>query len=379
MEDLALQTSKEVNRSASEPPWLAQPCQGVAEWRTDVAQLRRESLRLRHQAGCWRGMQAAAEQPIAALEYEVAQPRGEDRELQAELFGRQSESSSPTDRSHHPDEPDAAARPRPRGQRHDRPGPKRRDYRHRPAREELQQQPPTQRICPTRGRPLTICGAEVSEQVEIETHVDRRVILRRRYPRACRPPGPRTVTAPVVPKLIPEGRSGVSVRVGILLDKFAAQRPTERRLQSWRRLGLDLSAGTVAAGLHRSESLLRGPYDALVARDRQSAYHQADETRWLVFVTKDGKIGHGRWLRVFGGADTVVYVLDPSRSHTVPEAHFPDDARGVLNAMERRWRPPALGRENLTDRDRSGVAGSPRCRWRSWPRWKCGGSIRDRG
>jgi hypothetical protein len=57
------------------------------------------------------------------------------------------------------------------------------------------------------------------------------------------------VTAPPLPKLIPKSRLGVSVWVEILLDKFADQRPTERLLGQWRRLGLDLSAGTVAGGL----------------------------------------------------------------------------------------------------------------------------------
>ncbi len=61
-----------------------------------------------------------------------------------------------------------------------------------------------------------------------------------------------------------------------------------------------------------------------------SAFHQADETRWLVFVAKEGKVGHGWWLWVVGTAEVVVYILDPSRSHAVPETHFPENARGVL-------------------------------------------------
>ena len=109
---------------------------------------------------------------------------------------------------------------------------------------------------------MIACGAEVSEQLEIETEVDRRVIRRRRYQRTCRCPGPRTVAAPAVPKLIPKGRLGVSIWVEILLDKFATQRPTERLLGSWEWLGLDLSAGTVTDGLHRLEPLFRGLYEA---------------------------------------------------------------------------------------------------------------------
>jgi len=131
---------------------------------------------------------------------------------------------------------------------------------------------------------LTACVAEVSEQVEIEIEAYRRLIRRRRYQRTCHCPGPRTVTAPAVPELIPKGRLGASVRVEILHDKFATQRPTERLLQSWRRLGLNLSAGTVTEGLHRLEPLFVGLYKALITRNRQTAFHQADETRWLVFV-----------------------------------------------------------------------------------------------
>jgi transposase len=330
MEDLVLQPLKEVDWSASEPPWLAQLRQEMVELRTEVAQLRRENLELRQQAGYWRSQHAAAKLRIAELEHELASLRGENRKLQDQLFGRKSETSAATDRSNHLDDPDNTPPPRPRGQQRDRPGPKRRDYSHLPVREDVRDLPEPQRICPTCGRPLIACGAEVSEQLEIETEVYRRVIRRRRYQRTCRCPGPRTVTAPAVPKLIPKGHFGVSIWVEILLGKFATQRPTERLLGSWEWLGLDLSAGTVSEGLRRLEPLFRGLYEALITRNRQSVFHQADETRWLVFVDTPGKTGHGWWLWAFGSADTVVYVLDPSRSHEVPESHFPADARGVL-------------------------------------------------
>ncbi len=55
-----------------------------------------------------------------------------------------------------------------------------------------------------------------------------------------------------------------------------------------------------------------------------------DETRWLVFVETEGKQGHRWWLWVFNGEDTVVYVLDPYRSHDVPEGHFTAGVRVVL-------------------------------------------------
>jgi transposase len=171
---------------------------------------------------------------------------------------------------------------------------------------------------------------EDSEQIEIEVCAYRRVIHRRRYRRTCTCEGPNIVTAPVGPKLIPKGRYGVSVWVEVLLDKYFSYRPTERLLASWRLLDLDLAPGTVADGLQRLEVLLKPIYAALQERNQQGDLHQADETRWPVFVILEGKEGYGWWLWVSLSHDTVVYLLDPSRSHKVPENHYQVDSRGVL-------------------------------------------------
>jgi transposase len=101
-------------------------------------------------------------------------------------------------------------------------------------------------------------------------------------------------------------------------------------LEQWRRHDLDLAAGTVADGLQRLGPLFTPVYDALKERNGQGYYHLADETRWYVFIDAEGKSNHGWWLWAFSSVDTVVYVLDPSRSHTVPEAHYPETVEGVL-------------------------------------------------
>lgn len=130
------------------------------------------------------------------------------------------------------------------------------------------------------------------------------------------------MTAPAPGKLIAKSRYGVSVWVEILLDKFVSQRPTERLLEQWQLRGLDLAAGTVTGGLQRLEPLLAPLYEALIARQRQADYWQGDETRWRVFVETEGKVGHQWWLWVFLSADTVVFVLDVSRSRRVPQDHL---------------------------------------------------------
>jgi transposase len=264
------------------------------------------------------------------LEQENEQLKGEIRKLQAERFGRRSEKQSSSDRSNELDDPTNAKPKRPRGRQPGQPAPRRRDYSHLPVREQFIELPEAKQVCPWCGQPLKACGSEDSEQLEIEIMVFRRVIHRRRAQRACDCPGPRTVTAPPAAKLIPKSLLGVSVWVEILLDKFASYRPTQRLLEQWRLLGLDLASGTITDGLHRLEPLFAPVLDALLRRNRQSPYQQADETRWLVFVEQQGKVGFGWWLWVFNSDESVVYLLDASRSHQVPEGHYPEQARGVL-------------------------------------------------
>lgn len=331
MEDLLLIAELDTACPPSVGQMLEQLLQEVAELRGEVTQLRRENLELRQQAGYWKGQHAQAVKRIERLQLDVEHLRGENRKLQSQAFGRKTEKDASQDRSNVLEgEDETATAPKSRGQRRGRPGPQRRDYSHLPAQSEIHELPEAEQRCSHCGLPYTQCGSEDSEQLEIETIVYRRVIKRQRYQRTCGCAGPRTLTAPPPPKLIAKGLLGLSLWVEILLDKFTSHRPTERLLASWRLLGLDVAAGTVAGGLQQLEPLFTPVYTALQERNRQSSHLQADETRWLVFIEVEGKTGHRWWLWVFLGADTVVFVLDPSRSHTVPEQHLPSDGSHVL-------------------------------------------------
>jgi len=303
------------------------------ELRARVHGLERENLELRQQAGYWKSRHRDALNRVSALEQKVEQLEGEKRQLQADLFGRRSEAQPGNDRSNDLDDPrdDSQKTKRNRGQQPGNPGPKRRDYSHLPVRETLVELPPQQSVCAGCGLPLLpLSDTEDSEQIEIEVSAYRRVIHRRRYRRACTCDGPITLTAPPPPKLIPKGRYGISVWVEILLDKYFSYRPTERLLASLRLWGLDLAQGTVTDGLKQLEVLLRPIDAALKTRNSAGDLHQGDETRWRVFIAVEGKQGYGWWLWVVLGPDTVVYLLDARRSHTVPENHFRAESRGVL-------------------------------------------------
>jgi transposase len=303
----------------------------IVELRGEVAALRRENLELRRQVGYWKGMHARAVERIAALEVENEHLRGENRRLQQQLFGQKSEKQSRKDRSNHLDGLDEDPDGPPTGPKKQQKGPKRRDFSRLPAKPEVVELAEEERTCPGCGKPLReMTDTEDAEQVEIEVKAHRRVIQRRRYRKTCTCPGCQTITAPAPAKLIPKSLLGTSVWVEILLAKYLNHQPTERLLAAWELLGLDLAASTVNEGLQRLQPLFLPIYQALQERNRLSAYQQADETRWLVFVEKDGKQGHRWWLWVFNGEDTVVYVLDPYRSHDVPEGHFTAGIRVVL-------------------------------------------------
>ena len=307
--------------------------QEVCELRREDTDLRQQVRELRCEVGYWKSMHSRAVQRNKKLQAELDQAQAEIRQLKAERFGKQSEKQSATDRSNDLDDPQEQAAPKKkRGQQPGRPAPKRRDYSHLSEREEQIDLPDDAKICACCGKPLADLGySDDSEQIEIEITVYRRVVRRKRYRRTCDcADRPRTVTAPLPPKLLPKSIYGTSLWVHLLLEKFHLQRPMHRTIEQLRLLGLSLASGTINDGLKRIEPLFTPLYDAIRARHVQSAYFQADETRWKVFVEKAGKTGHLWWLWLFASEDSVVYVLDPSRSHDVPQSHFPDDVLGVM-------------------------------------------------
>jgi transposase len=305
-------------------------CPAVERLERALEQLQRD---FRREVGYWKSQHAKALQRIEQLQDELEQSRAQVRALQDKLFGRKTEKSAAGDRANDlfdPQEVTAAAKKR--GAQPGHVGHSRRDYSHLPVQEEFVALPEESLICPICGKPAAVMSdTEDSEVLEIDVRAHRRRVRRRRYRAACDcDPARRTLTAPPLPKLIPKGNYGISIWVLVLLDKYSSYRPTERLLAQLEQYDLDLPGGTINDGLQRIEPLLQPIYEALCRRNRQGDFHQADETRWLVFAVLDGKKGHGWWLWVILGTDTVIYLLDGSRSHEVPERHFGPEASGVL-------------------------------------------------
>src|SRR3954468_8496814 len=118
--------------------------QEMAGLRAEVQALQRENLELRQQVGYWKSRHRDALDRVTALEQRVEQLEGEKRQLQADLFGRRTETQPRNDRSNHLDDSrdDCQGPKRNRGQQPENPGPKRRDYSHLPVREAFLELPP---------------------------------------------------------------------------------------------------------------------------------------------------------------------------------------------------------------------------------------------
>src|SRR5512144_1055070 len=285
------------------------------------------------QAAYWRSMHRQALEREAQLQAEVDRLQALLRLREQQLFGRKTEAGAATAPTVPPANPGTAPPRRKRGPQRGRTGPKRRDQSHLPAVVGDHELPPEQCRCSRCGQPFDdFPGTEDSLILEVEARAHRRVIRRRRYRPTCSCAAhPGIVVAPPPPRLIPKSILGVSIRVDLLLDKYLFHRPTYRLLADWATHGLDLSAGTITDGLRCLAPLFEPVYEALVRRSQGQSLWHADETRWLVFATIEGKVGSRWYLWVFHAAEVVVFVLAAGRSHDVPEEHFgPVEGRGIL-------------------------------------------------
>jgi transposase len=308
--------------SCSAPPVPTEPCPVCPRLAAEFEPWR--------QAAYWQGMHQRAVQREQRLQQDNQALQARIRALEQRLFGRKTEHAATL--------PDAASGipspppPRPRGQQRGRPGPQRRDYTHLPVVEETLDVPTDQRQCPQCGQAFApFPGTDDSTVLEVEVRAHRRLLRRRRYRPTCGCGcNAGIITAPPPPKLLPKSLLGVSIWVRVLLDKYLFYRPTYRLLDDLATEGLPLSLGTITDGLQRLLLLLEPLYDALAARSRQQTLWHADETRWLVYASVEGKVGYRWYLWVFHGGDVVVFVLASGRAHDVPEEHLGPLAEGIL-------------------------------------------------
>ncbi len=194
-----------------------------------------------------------------------------------------------------------------------------------PRQEKFYELPEAERCCSQCGLPYAETTlTEDSEEIEVKVKAHVRRYRRKRYRQRCHCPGPKFITAPLPPKLIPKGKFTVTTWVKFLLDKYQAQIPVTRQLKQLEQIGLSVAKSTVSAGFRKLFDYLLPLYAHFLNYLRTARHLHADETSWRVFEEVAGKANHRWWLWVFASKQVgvVVFVIDPSRSANVPKKHL---------------------------------------------------------
>jgi transposase len=309
--------------TCSAPPLPTDPC--------PICPHLAEKFEPYRQAAYWKAQHQLALKRETKLQLRIAQLEAQLRLREQQLFGRKSETSKAPSDTANPTPTPAPAK-KPRGQQKGQPGHGRRDHSHLPEVLEVLDLPQDQCCCQDCGQPFAPhSGSEETTILEIDVRAHRRVIRRKRYRPTCdcgRNPG--IITAPPPPRLIPKSILGVSIWVTVLLDKYLFYRPTYRLLADLKTHDLDLPLGTLTDGLKQLEPLFKPLYAGLIDRNRNQTLWHADETRWHVFATVEGKVGYRWYLWVFHSSEVVVFVLAQGRSRTVPNEHLGMIEDGIM-------------------------------------------------
>ncbi len=255
------------------------------------------------------------------------------------LFGQSSEQSQRRTQSGSADEPEAGCPPaggggdqkRPRGQQPGSRGHGRRDYTHLATEEVVLDVPADARCCAECGIEFECVDSEFSEQIDWRVTITRIVYRRPRYRRRCGCPGSRSAIAPPAANVVPKGRFTPGFLARLLYDKYVLGLPLHRIVRGLAADGLEVSEGTLTGAMRLVWARLQPLVEAIAEHNKTAGHLHADETSWRVFADTPGKDGHKWWLWVFCAADSVVFVMDPTRSAAVLESHLGiDRADGKL-------------------------------------------------
>ena len=182
-------------------------------------------------------------------------------------------------------------------------------------------------------RCCSVCGmayklldrVEPSSLIELDMYITRLIYLRAMYVSACDCEGKKIHVAPAPKKLYPRTEIGTSLWVRLVVQKFLHGVPTNRTLKELKLLDLPLAAGTVVGGFKVISRLLDPLVSEILKHCQSAEIWNADETTWRVFDEEKMKW----WMWLFASNDAVVYVLDPSRSKSVPTEFFANSL-GIL-------------------------------------------------
>lgn len=199
--------------------------------------------------------------------------------------------------------------------------------------EVLHEIPADQTLCAHCGNPYARTGlTEDSYEYDVEFKLVRVKHRRKRMVRTCDCSAPKFITAPKPPQVIPKGKFSHTFLAHIIVMKYFFQIPLHRLAHMLWMRGLQVTESTFTENLRTLHDLLTPLYSRLVQINQSAEHWHVDETGWKVFTHTEQKSSFNWWLWVFASTQTVIYLVDPSRSASVLLKHFGKDAAGIVNS-----------------------------------------------
>lgn len=215
--------------------------------------------------------------------------------------------------------------------------------------------PADQKVCPKTQHPLTLIGAETSQQLDV-VPAKAQVIVTNRLKYACKGPccaggdeGTTIKAAPVQPQPIPKGIATANTLAWVACNKYVDGLPLYRVEELFRRMGIDVTRQTMAGWLVKLGEMLTPIINLMKDKLFESRVIYADETR-LQVLTGTGKAATALsyvWVLMRGGENgepnVVLYDLGPTRGHEVPlrllagyEGHLHTDGYEAYDTLEKK-------------------------------------------
>lgn len=288
-------------------------------------ELKQENYILKNKVGYWKKQHERARAREEELKKELALKDGKIKYLSNKLYRRKSEKDNSESEKEF-------TQKRKKGQQKGESIPEKRRYKNIEERPEIYELVESERECEICGKYfIEINNTDDSEVLEIEVKGYKRIIKRKKYKKGCDcKETKKLVTAPGPGKIIPKGKIGVSIWSIIIFEKYKLSIPITRILKKLKAYNLDIAKGTVGDGLKKISALFEPIYEKLEERSLLSNWWQADETRWRVFVKTKGKTNYNWYLWVFISEESIVYIIDPTRSAEVIEKHLGIIIEGIL-------------------------------------------------
>ena len=284
-----------------------------------ISILETRCLELKSSEGYWRAMHAKALIREKKLQQIIKEQKGQIKDLRNRVFGKKSEKKRSKKNNGKSKE---YGPKRPRGQQ---PGSKGHGFTEHPdlpikrEESEFSEHP----VCSKCGKLYIPSEDKETDRYEVQVKAHVRRIKRQSMIKGCTcKGGPKIVTAPMPPNVIPKSPYGISIWEAVLITKFQYSQPTNRLLNQYAELGLNISPGTIAGGLKKLQPLFQPVYDALYNRQMSEDMFHNDESGWKVFENVDGKIGNRWWLWVSRSESVVYFQIAQGRGADVPMEYF---------------------------------------------------------